>query len=150
MLIKKRKNTVLKHLNDSKAFTESSKNMDDIHKTIKEYNPNKKCKILIVFNYIIADILGNKKLDAIVTEPFIIGTNLNISLVFITQSYFPVPKSIRLNYKRYFIMKILNNCELQQIGLNHSSDTDFRNFLDLHKKCNATPYFLVIDGSLIR
>ena len=83
-----------------------------IHKTIKEYNPNKKHKILIVFNYIIADILRNKKLDAIVTEPFIIGTKLNISLVFITQSYFPVPKSIRLNYKRYFIMKILNNCEL--------------------------------------
>ena len=111
MLIKKRENTVLKHLNDSKAFTESSKNMDDI---------------------------------------LIIGIKLNISLVFITQSYFPVPKSIRLNYKRYFIMKILNNCELQQIGLNHSSDTDFRNFLNLHKKCNATPYFLVIDGSLIR
>ena len=71
--------------------------MDDIYKNIEEYNPNKKCKILIVFDDMIADILSNKKLNPIVTELSIRGRKLNISLVFITQSYFSVPKNIRLN-----------------------------------------------------
>ena len=66
--------------------------MEDIYTNIEEYNPNKKRKILIVFDDIIADILSNEKLNPIVTELFIRGRNLNISLVFITQSYFTVPK----------------------------------------------------------
>ena len=66
--------------------------MEDIYKNIEEYNPNKKRKILIVFDDIIADMLSNEKLNPIVTELFIRGRNLNISLVFITQSYFTVPK----------------------------------------------------------
>ena len=67
-LINKRKSTRLKHLNDSKAFTEYSSDMNNIHKNIEEYNPNKKLKILIVFDYMIADMLSNKKLNPIITE----------------------------------------------------------------------------------
>ena len=95
--------------------------MDDIYKNIEEYNPNKKRKILIVFDDMIADIFTNKKLNPIVTELFIRGRKLNIFLVFITQSYFAVPKKIRLNSTHYFFMKIPNKRELEQIAFNHSS-----------------------------
>ena len=71
--------------------------MDDIYKNAEEYSPNKKRKILIVFNNMIADMLNNKKFNAAITELFISGTKLNISLVFITQFYFAVLKNIRLN-----------------------------------------------------
>ena len=77
-------------------------------KSIEEYNPNKKRKILIVFDNMIADMLSNKKLNPIVTELFIRGRKLDTSLVSITQSYFAVPKNIRLNSSNYFIMKIPN------------------------------------------
>ena len=78
-------NTNLKHLNDLKAFIEYSNDMDDVCKNIKEHNPNKKRKILMVFDDMIVDMLSNKKLNRTVTK-------LNISLAFITQSYFAVPK----------------------------------------------------------
>ena len=90
--------------------------MDDIYKNIEDYNPNKKHKILIVFDDMIADMLSNKKLNPIVTELFIRRRKLNISLVFITQSYFSVPKDIRLNSTNYFIMKIPNKREIKQIA----------------------------------
>ena len=80
--------------------------MDDIHKNIEKYNPNKKCKILIIFHNMIDDMVSNGKLNPIVTELSIRGKKLSISLVFITQSYFAVPKNIRLNSTHYFIMKI--------------------------------------------
>ena len=141
-----RESTDLKHFNDLKAFIEYSNDMDDVYKNIKEYNPNKKRKILIVFDEMIADMLRNKKLNSVVTELFIRGRKLNIFLVFITQYYFAVPKNIRLNSAHYFIMKILNKRELQQIAFNDSSDIDFMN---LYKKCTAKPYsFLVIDATL--
>ena len=82
--------------------------MDDIYKNIEEYNPNKKRKILIVSDDVIPYMLTNKKLNKIVTELFIRGTKLIISLAFIKQSYFTVPKSIRLNLTHYFVMKISN------------------------------------------
>ena len=82
----------MKHFNDSKAFIEYSTDMDDIYKSIEEYNPNKKRKILIVFHAMIADILSNKKLNPIVVELLIRGRKISISLVFISQSYFAVLK----------------------------------------------------------
>ena len=85
----------------------------------------------------IADMLSNKKLNPIVTELFIRGRKLNISLVFITQSYFAVPKNIRLNSTHYFVMKIPNKRELQQIAFNHSSDIYFQDFMNLYKKFTA-------------
>ena len=86
--------------------------MDDIYKNIEEYIPNKKWKMLMVFDNMIADMLRNKKLNLIVTELFIRVKKLNISLVLITKSYFMVPKNIRLNSTHYFIMKILNKRNL--------------------------------------
>ena len=82
--------------------------MDDIYKNIEECNPNKKRKISIVSDDVIAYMVTNKKLNKIVTELFVRGRKLNTSLAFITQSYFTVPKSIRLNLTHYFVMKIPN------------------------------------------
>ena len=96
-LIEKRENSGLKQFVNSKVFIEYSDDMADIYTTIKEYSPNRKCNIFIVFHDTIADILGNKELNPIVTELFIRGSKLNISLAFITQSYFAVPKTIGLN-----------------------------------------------------
>ena len=113
-LISKRENAVLKHFNDLKTFIEYSNDMQDVYKNIEECNIDKKCKTLIVFDDMIADMINNKKLNSIVTELFIRGRKLNISLVFITQSYFKVPKDVRLNCTHFFIIKIPNKRELQQ------------------------------------
>ena len=94
-------------------------------------------------------MLSNKKLNLIVNELFTRGEKTNISLVFATQSYFAVPKIIRLNSTQYFIMKIPNKRELQQISFNHLIDIDFEDFVNLYKKCTAKLYsFLVINSSL--
>ena len=79
----------------------------------------------------IPDMLSNKKHNPIVTKLFIIGSKLNISLVFATQSYFVVPKNIRLNYTHYFIMKVPNKQELQQIVFNRWSDINYRTIIDI-------------------
>ena len=96
-LIKNRENAGIKHSNDSKAFTECSNTMDDIYENTNDYKPNGKRKILIVFDDMIADIMTNKKFLSLIKELFIRCTKLNISLAFITQSYFPVPKDVKLN-----------------------------------------------------
>ena len=97
----------------------------------------------------IADMLSNRNLNLIVTELFIRGRKLNISLVFITKSFFAVPKDTRLNFTHYFIIKIPNKCELQQIAYNHSSNIDFKDFMTFYKKCTAkTRFFLVTDATL--
>ena len=85
----------------------------------------KKRKILIVFDDMIADIMTSKKFQAIIKELFIRRRKLNISLVFITQSYFSVPKEVRVNSIHYLIMKIHNRRELQQIAIDHSADIDY-------------------------
>ena len=113
------------------------------------YNPIKKRKILIVFDDMIADMINNKKLNPIVTELFIRGRKLNVSIVFIMQFYLNVPKDVRLNSTHFFIMKILNKRELQQIALNHSSDIDFKDFMKIFKECTKEPCsFLVNDTTL--
>ena len=123
--------------------------MHDIYKNINDYNHDKEKKILIVLDDMIADMINNKKLNSVVTELFIRGRKLNISLVFIMQSYFKVPKDVRLNGTHLFIMKIPNKRELQQIVLNHSSDIDFKDFVKIYKKCTGDPYsFLVNDTTL--
>ena len=123
--------------------------MHDVYKNIEDYNPGKKRKVLIVFDDMIADMINNKTLDSIVTELFIRGRKLNISIVFIMQSYFKVPKGVRLNSTHFFIMKTPNKRELQQIALNHSSDIDFKDFVKIYKKHTKEPYsFLVNDTTL--
>ena len=127
-------------------FVEYSDDMLDVDKNIEDYNPDKKTK---VFDDTIADMINNKKLNSIVTELFIRGRKLNVSTVFITQSYFKVPKEVRLYITYFFIMKIPNKRELQQIALNHSPDIDFKDFMKIYKKCTAKPYsFLVNDATL--
>ena len=123
--------------------------MYDIYKDNEEYNPYKKRKVLILFDGMIADVLSNKKVNPIVTELFSRGKKLNTFHVFIAQSYFAVLKNIRLNSAYYFIMKIPNKKELQQIVFNHSSDIDSQDFMNLYKTRTAKPYsFLVIDTTL--
>ena len=112
-LINKREKVGLDHFNDPKAFMEYSNYMLDVYKNIDDYNPDKKRKVLIVFDDMIPDMIYNKKLNLIVTELFMRGRKLNISIVFITQSYFKVPKNVRLNSTHFFIMKIPNKRELQ-------------------------------------
>ena len=119
--------------------------MDDIDKNIEEYNPNKKCQILNVFGDTITDMLSNKKLNAIVTEFFIRGRKLNISLAcVITQSYSAVPKNMTVNSTHYFIMKIPNKWELKHIALNHSSGIDFKDFMNFYRKCTAKRYSCLV------
>ena len=148
-LINKREGVGINHFNDPKAFIEYSNDMHDVYKNIDEYNVDKDSKILIVFDYMIANMINNKKLNSIVTELFIRGRKLNISLVFITQSLFKVPKDVRLNTTHFFIMKISSKRELQQISLNHSSDIKIKGFIKIHKEYTAEPYsFLVHDTAL--
>ena len=122
--------------------------MQDVYKNIEEYNIGKKRKILIVFDDKIADMINNKNLYSVVAEVFIRGRKLNISLVFITQSYFKVAKDVRLNSTHFFIMKIPNKRDLQQIALYHSSDINFKDFMKIYEKFTAeTFYFLVNDAT---
>ena len=146
-LINKREGVGINHFNDPKAFIEYSNDMHDVYKNIDEYNLDKENKILIVFDDMIADMINNKKLNSIVTELFIRGRKLNISLVFITQSYFKVPKDVRLNTSHFFIAKILNKRELQQIAINHSSDISTKDFTNIYKECTAEPYSLLVNNS---
>ena len=129
--INKREKVRLDHFKDPKTFMEYLNDMQDGYKNYESYNPGKKRKILIVLDDMIADIINNKKLNPVVTELFIRGRKLNISIVFITQWYFKVPKDVRLNSTHFCIMKIPNKRELQQIALNHSSDIDFNDFLKI-------------------
>ena len=123
--------------------------MDDIYKSIEEQNPNKKHKILIVSDDMIADMLNNKKLNPVVTELVMRRQKIKHSIVYISQSYFIVPKNVRLISTHHFIMKTPNKRALLQIAFNHSSDVDFKDFMNLCKKCTAKPYsFLVIDATL--
>ena len=92
-LINKRESAGLKYLNDSKAFIEYSNNIDDIYKkNIEKYNPNRRWKNLIVLDDMIADRLNNQNRNKIINELFVSGRKINIPLVFLTQSYFKVPK----------------------------------------------------------
>ena len=154
-LIKKRENVEIKHLNDPNAFIECSNTMDDVYENINDYNPIRKRKKLIVFDDMIADIMTNKKFQAIIKELFIRCRKLNISLVFITQSYFSVPKDIRLNSTHYLIIKINNKKELENIAINHSADIlqliilHSGNFIKIYRECTKKPYnVLTIDTTL--
>ena len=89
--------------------------MQSVYKNIDEYNADKEWKILLNFNDMIAAMINNKKLNSLITELFIRGRKLNISLVFITQSYFKVPKDVRLNSTHFFVMKIPNKRKLNKL-----------------------------------
>ena len=145
-LIKKLEDAGTKHLNDSNAFIECSNTMDDVYQNIGDYNPNRQRKISIMFDDMIADIMSNKKFQAILNELFNRCRKLNTSLVFITQSYFSVPKDVRLNSNHYLIMKTYNKKELQNIEINHSANIDYKENLQIYRECRKEPFsFLTVD-----
>ena len=110
--------------------------MQDIYKNIEEYNTNKECKILSI-------------IKSIGTELFIRGRKLNVSLVFITQFYLKIPKDFRLNSTHFFIMKIPNKRELQQIALNNSPDISSKDFIKIYKKYTAEPYSFIVNHATL-
>ena len=148
-LINIREKVGINNFNDPKAFIGYSNDMRDVYKYINEYNIDKERKILIVFDDMIADMINIKKLNSIVTELFIRGRKLNISLVFITQSYFKVSKDVRLNTTHFFITKIPDRGELQHIAVNISSDISSKDFVNIYRECTTKLYsFSVIDTTL--
>ena len=143
-LINNRKNARIKHFNDSTAFIEYSNDMDDVFTNIDDYNKKRKRKVLIVFNDMITDIMSSKKFKAIIKELFIRCRKLNISIAFITQSYFTTHKDARLNSTHYVIMKIQSKKELQNIAQENSEDIDFKDFLKSYKDYTSEPYSCMI------
>ena len=148
LLIKKCEDAGIKHCNDPKAFIEYSNTINYVYSNIDNYNLKRKQKVLIVFDDMFADINTNRRFQSIVKELFIRCRKLNISLVFIPQSYFLVPKEVRLNCTHYLMMKIHNKRELQHIAINHSvgsilvSILPLLSFKDIIPK--DTPRFWVI------
>ena len=128
---------------------EYSNDKQDVYRNIEDYNPGKKRKILIVFDDMIADMINNKRLNPIVAELFIRGRKRNISVTFITKSYFKVPKDVTLNSTHFFMSKIPNKRGLQQIALNYSFDIDFKDFMKIFKRHTVEQYsFLLNDTTL--
>ena len=148
-LINNSKNARIKHFNDSTAFIEYSNDMDDVFTNIGDYNKKRKRKVLIVFDDMIADIMSSKRFKAIIKELFIRCRKLNISIVFITQSYFRTPKDARLNSMHYVIMKIQSRKKLQNIAPENSGDIDFKEFLKTYKDYTSKPYSCMIINTTV-
>ena len=130
----------IKKLKNPKAFTDYSQTIDDAYENWEDYNPTKNRRVLTVFNDMTADVESNIKLSPIVTELLFKRKKLIILLVFISQSYFKEPETIRLNATHYFIKKISNKRELQPIVSNHWSGIDFQDFMKLYKDYTKEPY----------
>ena len=135
-LINKREQVGIKNLNDPHAFIEFSDDMNDVLEDINNYNENRDKKVLIID--MIADIMRSEKFKA--KELFIRCRKLNISIAFITQSYFRTPKDARLNSTHYILMKISNKKELKSIAEENSGHLDFKDFLKLYNYCTKEPY----------
>ena len=130
-LIYKCKSVDLEHFNDNKVFPEYLNNMQDVYKNSGKYSPGKERRLLTVFNNMIIDMISCRKPTPIVAKLCTRVRKLNISLVFITQPYFKVPKDVRLNPTYFFII---------QITMNHLSDIGYENSMKIYKKCTAEPY----------
>ena len=129
------------YLNDQSAFIECSNTMVDVNKNMMSTTQ--------VAIEMIADIMTNKKIGDIIKELFIRCIKVNISLVFVIQSYFSAPKDMRLNSTHYLIMRINSGKESQNIKINHSADIDFNDFMRIYRECTREPYsFLTIDTTL--
>ena len=122
--------------------------MDDIFKNIEDYNKKRKIKVLIVFDDMISHVMSNKEAQQVLKEFFIRCRKLNNSLCFLTQSYFSVPKDVRLNCTHYIIFKLNIKRELQSIAINHSADIDYQDFVKIYRGCTKEPYnFFTIDAT---
>ena len=144
-LINKREQVGIKNLDDPHAFIEYSSDVNDALENINNCNKNRDKKVLIIFDDMIADIMRSEKFKAIVKELFVRCRKLNISIVFITQSYFRTPK-VRLNSTHYILMKIGNKKELKSIAEENSGHLDFKEFLKIYSYCTREPYsFMMVD-----
>ena len=108
LLINKREKAGINFNNDPNAFIEYSNSMDDIFDQIEDYNKKRERKILIIFDDMISYVISDKKAQKILEDLFIRCRELNISLCFLTQSYFSVPKDVRLNWTHYILFKLNN------------------------------------------
>ena len=122
--------------------------MDDIFDQIENYDKKRKRKILIIFDDMISHVLSDKKGQQVLKDLFTRCRKLNISLCFLTQSYFSVPKDVRLNCTHYILFKLNNKRELQNIAINHSGDIDYKDFIKIYRDCTKQPFnFLTIDAT---
>ena len=120
--------------------------MDDIYINIEDYNKKRKRKFLIVFDDMISHVMSDKKAQQVLKELFIRCRKLNISLCFLTQSYFSVPKDVRLNCTHCITFKLNNKRKLQNIAINHCAELDYKDFVKIYRDCSKEPYnFLTID-----
>ena len=140
LLIDKRKNAEINFNNDPNAFIEHSNSMDDILSNIEDYNKKRKRKILIIFDDMISHVMSDKKAQQILKDLFIRCRKLNISLCFLTQSYFSVPKDVRLNCTHYILFKLNNKRELQNIAINYSADIDYKDFIKIYRIYTKEPF----------
>ena len=139
MLINKREKPDINFNNDPTAFIEYSNSMDDILSNIEDYNKKRKREILIIFDDMISHVMSDKKAQQILKDLFIRCRKLTISLCFLTQSYFSVPKDVRLNCTHYILFKLNNKRELQNIAINHSADIDYKDFIKIYRICTKEP-----------
>ena len=114
--------------------------MDNILENIEDCNKKRKRKVLIVFDDMISHVMSGKKAQQVLKELFTRCRKLNISFCFLTQSYFSVPKDVRLNCTHYIIFKLNNKRELQNIAINHSADIDYNDFVKIYRDCTKEPY----------
>ena len=146
MLINKREKSGINFNDDPTAFIEHSNSMDNFLSNIEDYNKNRKRKVLIIFDDMISHVMSDKKAQQILKDLFIRCRKLNISLCFLTQSYFNVPKDVRLNCAHYILFKLNNRRELQNIVIDHSADIDYEDFIKIYRHCTREPFnFLTID-----
>ena len=143
-LINKREQAGIKILNDPHTFIEYSNDMNDVLEDINNYHKKRDKKVLIIFDDMIADIMRSEKFKAIVKELVIRCRKLNISIVFITQSYFRTLKDARLNSTHSILMKIGNKKELKSIAEENSAHLDFKDFLKIYNYCTNEPYSLMM------
>ena len=136
----KREQAGIKNLNDPHAFIEYSDDMDDVLDDINNYNKNRDEKVLIVFDGMIADIEYNKKFKRIIKELFHRARKINVSIVFIMQSYFKALKDATLNSIHCILMKISNKKELKRIAEEKLGHLDYKDFLKICNCCTREPY----------
>ena len=145
-LINKGEQVGIKNLNDPHAFIEYSDDMNDVLDDINDYNKNRDKKVLIVFDDMIADIEYNKNSKRIIKELFYRARKINVSIVFITQSYFRALTDARLNSTHYILIKIGSKKELKRIAEEKSGHLDYKDFLKIYDYCTREPYsFMLID-----
>ena len=148
MLIDKREKAGINFNNDPTAFMEYSNSMDDILSNIEDYNKKRRKKVLIIFDDMISHVMSDKKAQQILKDLFIRCRKLNISLCFLTQSYFSVPKDVRLNCTHYILLKLNNKRQLHNIAINHSADIDHKDFIKIDRICTKEPFnFFTIDAT---